>query len=125
MENVALIVVLVVVSLVSIGFAFYMLVRYQHPEDYNQAWFPKVVVLLGMCLSIWTVLLFPLDVANVSECPIDQPLANCVTTLPMESLWYACYIAIVVLVFAVVPFSIFYYEGDSEWYVVVLRCCIC
>lgn len=29
-----------------------------------QAWIPKLVVLLGFAVAIWTVLLFPLDVAN-------------------------------------------------------------
>jgi LMBR1 domain-containing protein 1 len=39
-------------------------VHYQHPDDRNEAWFPKLTVLLGLVLAGATVLLMPLDVAN-------------------------------------------------------------
>jgi LMBR1 domain-containing protein 1 len=42
----------------------YFLVQYQHPDDKNEAWLPKLTVLLGLVLSGATVLLLPLDVAN-------------------------------------------------------------
>jgi len=42
----------------------YFLVHYQHPDDKNEAWFPKLTVLLGLVLAGATVLLLPLDVAN-------------------------------------------------------------
>lgn len=42
----------------------YFLVLYQHPDDRNEAWFPKLTVLLGLVLAGATVLLLPLDVAN-------------------------------------------------------------
>jgi LMBR1 domain-containing protein 1 len=44
--------------------SLYFLVYYQHPDDRNEAWFPKLTVLLGLVLSGATVLLLPLDVAN-------------------------------------------------------------
>lgn len=44
--------------------ALYFLVYYQHPDDRNEAWFPKLTVLLGLVLAGATVLLLPLDVAN-------------------------------------------------------------
>ena len=44
--------------------ALYLLVYYQHPDDHNDAWGPKFVVLFGFVLAGWTVMLFPLDVAN-------------------------------------------------------------
>jgi|AntRauTorckE5430_2_1112549.scaffolds.fasta_scaffold00235_9 LMBR1 domain-containing protein 1 len=44
--------------------AVYFLVHYQHPDDRNEAWFPKLTVLLGLVLAGATVLLMPLDVAN-------------------------------------------------------------
>lgn len=49
--------ILVVVSV-------YFIVYYQHPDDRNEAWFPKLAVLLGLVLAGATVLLLPLDVAN-------------------------------------------------------------
>ncbi len=38
--------------------------KYQHPDDKNDAYVPKLVVLFGFVLSGATVLLLPLDVAN-------------------------------------------------------------
>ena len=37
----------------------------------RQAWLPKLVVILGISLAIWTVLLFPLDVANRASCQVS------------------------------------------------------
>ena len=42
----------------------YLLVYYQHPDDHNDAYFPKFVVITGFVLAGATVLLLPLDVAN-------------------------------------------------------------
>lgn len=130
----------------------------------RQAWLPKVVVVLGISLAIWTVLLFPLDVANRSSCKVTRsaekaghaeacgtdvliaPALNlatvsktiqhmsysvpspfsihlphqagiathCTLAIPTYGLWYACYIAIMVMVAVVIPFTMFYYEADSE-----------
>ena len=44
--------------------ALYLLVYYQHPDDHNEAWVPKLVVIFGFVLAGSTVLMFPLDVAN-------------------------------------------------------------
>ena len=38
--------------------------EYQHPDDKNDAYIPKLVVWFGFVLSGATVLLLPLDVAN-------------------------------------------------------------
>ena len=42
----------------------YLLINYQHPDDRNEAWLPKFVVLGGFVLAGATALLLPLDVAN-------------------------------------------------------------
>jgi LMBR1 domain-containing protein 1 len=47
--------------------AVYLLVYYQHPDDRNDAYFPKVVVIIGIMLAGATCLLLPLDVANNEE----------------------------------------------------------
>lgn len=109
-----LVIAVAVVALLTIGFSLYLLVIYQHPEDRNQAWFPKVVVVTGMTLSIYTVLLFPLDKANSAACTLNIPLGACELTFPMETLWYALYLANVILTFAVIPFTIFFYEADQD-----------
>lgn len=110
-----LIIVVVVVAILTVLLSLYLIVIYQHPEDKNQAWFPKLVVLLGLCVAIWSVLLFPLDVADAESCDLDIALSSCTFTFPMDALWEALYITNVVLVFAIIPFTIFFYEADSEW----------
>jgi hypothetical protein len=50
----------VVVSVLVLVGCVYILVDYQHPEDRNQAWVPKIVVVLGLSLAIFSVLMFPL-----------------------------------------------------------------
>jgi LMBR1 domain-containing protein 1 len=44
--------------------ALYLLINYQHPDDKNDAYFPKAVVIFGFVLAGITVLMLPLDVAN-------------------------------------------------------------
>jgi LMBR1 domain-containing protein 1 len=64
MADIFLIVVTVVVFLLLFVASFYTLVYYQHPDDRNDAYFPKAVVVLGFVLAGATVLGLPLDVAN-------------------------------------------------------------
>ncbi len=109
-----LIIVAVVVSLLAVAVAVYILITYQHPEDKNQAWIPKIVFVFGVSLAIWTVLLFPLDVGNRKACTAGIPYSSCSLAIPTNALWYACYIGIGAMVALVIPFSIFYYEADSE-----------
>ena len=112
--NWVLIVITVILALLSVGVALYLLISYQHPEDKNQAWFPKLVVLTGITLAIWTVLLFPLDVANRNSCSPDFPASYCTFAVPSRLLWYILYIVNACLVFGVIPFAMYYYEADSE-----------
>jgi len=110
-----MIIVVAVVAVLTIIFSLYLMIIYQHPEDKNQAWFPKIVVIFGMTIAIYTVLMFPLDVTNSQVCSTTLPLVDCSTTFPMDLLWQIVYIANIVTVFVLVPFAFFYYEGDSEW----------
>lgn len=74
-------VVSIVVALLILGIVgFYVLVKYQHPEDANEAWFPKVVVWSGFVVAGATVLLLPLDVANNEGYP-GETLAEWVALL--------------------------------------------
>ena len=110
-----LVIITAVIGVLTLALSLYLIVIYQHPEDKNQAWLPKLVVLLGFTVAIWTVLLFPLDVANSAACTLSIPLSSCDYTLPMTALWYAVYIAAMVLVFVAIPVTLFYSEGDSDW----------
>jgi len=59
-----LVIAIVVALLILLIIGFYLLVNYQHPDDKNDAYLPKAVVVLGFCLAGVTVLMLPLDVAN-------------------------------------------------------------
>lgn len=112
--NLFLIIVTIVMALLIAATTLYLLVAFQHPEDRMQAWFPKIVVCISMFVAISTVLCFPLDVANRQACDGDLLWSDCEFTLPMKDIWYGVYIANIVLVYIVTPFTLFYYEADSD-----------
>jgi LMBR1 domain-containing protein 1 len=64
MVDVFLVIATIVGLAVLLVAAVYLLIFYQHPDDHNEAYMPKLVVLLGFVLAGGTVLLLPLDVAN-------------------------------------------------------------
>lgn len=67
MVDVFLICVIVVGFFLLSVIGLYLVVKYQHPDDKNDAYIPKLVVLLGFVLAGGTVFLLPLDVANNSN----------------------------------------------------------
>ncbi|CAL9113579.1 unnamed protein product [Musa textilis] len=112
--NLALLIVSVVVSALVLLVSVYLLVNYQHPDDHNQAYFPKLVVVLGISIAAISILMLPADVANRQACRHAIYNGACSLTLPMKQLWLAIYIADAILVFFVIPFAMFYYEGDQD-----------
>jgi LMBR1 domain-containing protein 1 len=112
--NLALVIVAAVVSVVVLFVSLYLLVNYQHPDDANQAYFPKLVVLVGLTVAILSILMLPADVANRQACRRAVYSGACHLTLPMKTLWIVVYIVDAVLVFLVIPFAMFYYEGDQD-----------
>ncbi|KAM3206808.1 hypothetical protein ACQJBY_062150 [Aegilops geniculata] len=112
--NVALVIVAAVVSVLVLLVSVYLLVNYQHPDDANQAWFPKLVVVLGITVAVLSILMLPADVANRQACKRAVYSGACALTLPMKTLWLVVYILDAVLVFLVIPFAMFYYEGDQD-----------
>ncbi|XP_030449803.1 LIMR family protein At5g01460 [Syzygium oleosum] len=112
--NLALVIVAIVVCALVLLFNVYLLVNYQHPDDANQAYFPKLVVVLGLSVAAISILMLPADVANRQACRHAIYNGACSLTLPMKDLWLAIYIADAVLVFFVIPFAMFYYEGDQD-----------
>jgi len=92
----------------------YFIVYYQHPDDKNEAWLPKLTVLLGFVLSGATVLLLPLDVAN------NEGYFGCMSHdysvcrgLNMNLFWNIFYWAIPIWILLLMPFMTFYYEADD------------
>ncbi|KAG1339050.1 putative LIMR family protein [Cocos nucifera] len=112
--NLALVIVAVVVCVLVLLVSIYLLVNYQHPDDVNQAYFPKLVVVLGLSVAVISILMLPADVANRHACRHAIYNGACNLTLPMKTLWFVVYIADAVLVFFVIPFAMFYYEGDQD-----------
>ncbi|XP_073153284.1 LIMR family protein At5g01460-like [Henckelia pumila] len=112
--NLALFIVAIVVCIVVFIFNLYLLVNYQHPDDANQAYFPKFVVVLGLSVAAISILMLPADVANRQACRRSIYNGACALTLPMKDLWLAVYIVDAILVFFVIPFAMFYYEGDQD-----------
>ncbi|KAL3585765.1 hypothetical protein D5086_012632 [Populus alba] len=112
--NLALVIVAVVVCIIVLLFNVYLLVNYQHPDDKNQAYFPKFVVVFGLSIAAISILMLPADVANRQACRHAIYNGACNLTLPMKDLWIAVYIVDAVLVFFTIPFAMFYYEGDQD-----------
>lgn len=112
--NLALVIVAIVVCVLVFIFNVYLLVNYQHPDDVNQAYFPKFVVVFGLSVAVISILMLPADVANRQACRHAIYNGACNLTLPMKDLWLAIYIVDAVLVFFVIPFAMFYYEGDQD-----------
>lgn len=66
------------------------------------------IKVLGVALTIYDVLLLPLDVAN------QGGEFNAVGGLPMALITESFFIITVIMAVAVVPFTMFYYEGLDE-----------
>lgn len=79
-----LILVTIVVSVLVVMANLHILVHFQHPEDRNQAWVPKIVVIFGLTLAMMSVLMFPLDVANRGACSDSVALSACSFAMPMK-----------------------------------------
>ena len=105
MVNVILILTSVAFAVLVLISSLYFLVHFQDPSDKWEAWFPKIVVVLGVSIACYNVLLLPLNVANQS----GEIQAN--GGLPMNVFNLVFFIATIVFVLLVVPFTIFYYEG--------------
>ena len=128
-----LIFITVVVTVAMLVGNVYVLAFYAHPEDRNQAWFPKIVVLLGLTLAFLSVLMLPLDRANRNACDQSKIVSACTFTLPMTELWCAqsacvarcalnvwaphrtyVYMTMICFICFVIPFTLFFYEADSD-----------
>jgi len=109
-----LIIVTIITFLILIAVAIYLLVYFQHPDDKNDAYFPKFVVVFGIVLAGGTIMLLPLDVSNnegYTGCTgYDTKLCG---GLDMVLFWNIMYGLILATLVVLIPFSIFYYEADD------------
>jgi len=58
--------------------------------------------------------MLPADVANRQACQHALYNGACNLPLPMKTLWLVVYVVDAVLVFFVIPFAMFYYEGNQD-----------
>ncbi|KAJ3269266.1 hypothetical protein HDV01_001633 [Terramyces sp. JEL0728] len=106
--NVVLVITAVVFAILVVIASLYFVVYFQHPQDKWVAWFPKAVVVASLSCAAWNLFLLPLDVAN------QNGLIGAANGLPMDKLtlgFFGCTIGLVVLI---VPFTVFYYEGEDS-----------
>ncbi|EAL60617.1 LMBR1-like conserved region-containing protein [Dictyostelium discoideum AX4] len=103
MVNIFLIIVAVVIpALVALG-SLYLIAYFQHPDDKNVAYFPKIIVILGITLAATSILMLPLDVANQGG----------KGGFPMDILWIVIYIVVAVFAIVICPFAMFFYESEE------------
>ncbi|CAG9321253.1 unnamed protein product [Blepharisma stoltei] len=101
---VALTIILAVVLLLS---NFYFMIYYLDPSEkgFSDSWFCKILVLFGLMLAWGQILTLPLDVSNTQGSGGG---------LDIDLLWQIIYMSVFSLVFALLPFAMFYYESDDE-----------
>lgn len=103
-----LIVVAAIVAVLTIGMVFYLVVLFSSEDDKNQAWFPKIVVILSLSLACFNVLILPYDIANRMD-PALQGLPG--GGIDVTLVWQIVLYAIAGLTFVICPFAMFYYES--------------
>ncbi|KYR01427.1 hypothetical protein DLAC_01911 [Tieghemostelium lacteum] len=103
MVNVFMIIVAIVVAALVVLGSIYLIAYFQHPDDKNVAWLPKIIVVLGLVLAAISILMLPLDVANNGG----------QGGFPMDTMWLVIYIIVAVFAVVIVPFAMFYYESEE------------
>jgi len=100
-----LIITVILFSIILLAVMIVMVIVFGHPDDKNEAKFPKAVVILGLWLAFASVLVLPYDVANSRGSGGG---------LHVEVLWEIIYITLAILIFVIIPFAYFFYENDTE-----------
>lgn len=92
----------------------YILAYWQHPDDKNESYWPRVVIVLGLQLSATSVLMIPIDVANNggnAEC--DSGAASYCGGIDMSMFWKVLFCFIAFFLVLPIPLATFYYEADD------------
>ncbi len=105
MVDVALIVVPIFLFLCFVALNIYFVIYFQHPEDKNVAWWPKILVISGLTWGETCVMMLTMDVLNT------PPFGG--WTIPMQILWIVFLCLIAAWIVLLIPYSIFYYEADD------------
>lgn len=112
MFNWWLVVVACIVAVVALALIIYLVILFQSPEDKNQAWLPKIIVIIGLLMACFNVLLLPYDVANRKDPTVQNSYGG---GIDVVLVWQIVMWTICGFTFLVVPFAMFYYEAyDPE-----------
>eukprot|EP00752_Nemacystus_decipiens_P006149 g5547.t1 len=109
-------VVLFAALLILLAINSYIVVIWQHPDDKNEAYFPKAVVLASLTLAELAIILLPIDAANGSgnvQCGESWSGLFC-GSLDMAAAWYTVFLLIFIFALFIVPYTIFFYEEDDS-----------
>jgi LMBR1 domain-containing protein 1 len=79
------------------------MIKFQHPDDKNQAILPKIIIIIGYFVVFMTAMVLPFDVAN----------RNSDLNLSVDLLWLIALCVVVGFLILIVPFAFFWYENDG------------
>ena len=106
--NIGLIVTVPFLCVLILLASLYFLVYFISPEDKWTAWAPKVLFILCLSLACFNVLMLPLDVANQSLSGVGSG------GLPIRGIAIVCFLTSICIVFTIIPFCVFWYEGIDD-----------
>lgn len=101
-----LLISVVIISVIILVIMSFLVVYFGHPDDRNEAKFPKLVVVFGLWLAFASVLIMPYDVAASKSSDGGG--------IRVDILWQIAYITMAVMVVVVIPFAFFYYEAADD-----------
>ncbi len=97
----------VVISVLLLFGVVLLVIVYGSPDDKGEAWFPRIVTVIGLWLAFASMLILPWDVAAHTSYNGDGGVDASV-------LWLIVYITTAVMVTVIIPFAFFYYENDMD-----------
>eukprot|EP00494_Astrolonche_serrata_P023696 UN23954 len=83
------------------------MVYYSHPDDDNQALFPRICVVMGLFLACMSVLALPFDVSLNADSLDDGGIK-------MYIVWNIIGITIALFMVVVIPYAFFFYESEND-----------
>eukprot|EP01041_Mallomonas_annulata_P002734 gene2734-5382_t len=93
----------------------YILVHFQHPDDKNESYVAKFIIVIGLLVSQLSVLLLPIDVANNNgsiDCQSNAD-GNVCGGIDMTLFWQVLLVIVIVMLIVIIPFATFFYEADD------------
>ena len=94
----------------------YTFANYASPDDSNEFWFPKFIIVLSLQVSLMCVLLLPIDVANNAGSPYCdgfQTQGTFCGHIDIFLMWEVLFMCGALLLILFIPFSAFYYLADD------------